>query len=190
MISKERLVNLATPDSHIVELRTSNPKLHIAVKNQGEGIKHLINSVFPPPPIVHYRGRIVIPGVLSAADDILAHRHHVVMPQDPSGYWTYNWIQLRACYITAKVLASSSELSVDVLVSQDNGTTDFKSLFKPKMNPTLPIGFQTAHNVDWAIDQLYQGDLGRVDILAADGSAADVEVLLIGNYNYTENKVK
>jgi hypothetical protein len=189
MVSKARLINLATPDTSISALQTTNPQLHQAIKNLGSASKQLINNSFPPPPSIVYRGQIIIPSTQNIATDILAHRHHIVLPIDSSGYWTYNQINLLACYITAKTVAASSPLSVDILVSQQKGTTAYKSLFQPGFNPTLPVGVVTTHNVQFAINTLFQDDLGRVDILACDSTVADIELILIGNYSVSENQI-
>lgn len=189
MISKTRLVNLSTPDTNISALQTNQPQLYRAIKNLGDANKQLINSTFPAPPGIIYKGQIILPGLQTVGTDVLSHRHHIVLPTDPTGYWTYNQINLTACYITAKVVAASGPLSIDILVSQQKGTTAYKSLFKPGFNPMLPVGVVTTNNVMFAINTLFQDDLGRVDILAADSTVADIEVILVGNYSVTENQI-
>lgn len=178
-----------TPDTNITPIRSSNPQLYQAIKNIGDGSKQLINSIFPPPPIQNYKGRIIIPGTPLAFTDILAHRYHVVLPIDPSGYWTYNSITLTNVYITAKTAPSTTTFSVDILVAKNKGLTAFQSIFKVGFNPMLPVGVTTTHNVEFSINNLYQDDLGRVDILVTDVAVNDIELVLIGNYNYTENSV-
>lgn len=190
LISKTRLINYISPDSDIADMKSSHPRVHVALRSMGDGSKQLINAVFPPPPIVPYRSRIILPGVLAAGNDILAHRYHVVLPQDPSGYWTYQLINLSMCYITAKVMAASTPLSIDIKISQRKGATPFKSIFKPGFNPILPPNIVSTHDTEFAIGQFFQDDLGRVDILAADGTVAGVELVLIGNYQYTQNNIK
>lgn len=189
LISKSRLNNFFTQDSNITPLQTTNPQLHTALKNFSDASKQLVNSVFPPPPIVNYKGRIILPGTQSVATDVLSHRYHVVLPIDPSGYWTYTSITLTNVFITAKTVPLSSPLSIDVLIAKNKGQTAFQSIFKSGANPQLPVNVATTHDVYFAINQLYQDDLGRVDVLAADGTAANIEIVLVGNYNYTENNV-
>jgi len=189
LLSRARLANLATPDSGISSLQTSNPQLFNAIKNLGQSSQQLINSTFPPPPVPNYRGRIIIPGIITVANDILSHRYHVVLPTDPSGYWTYVNINLFYCYITAKVLPITTTLSVDVKISQLHGTSPYKSIFQPGFNPMLPANVATTHNVKFAINVLSQDDLGRVDVLTADGTVAGVELVLVGNYTLQENQV-
>jgi len=186
MISKPGLVNLSTPDTNISALQTSNPQLYQAIKNLGTANQQLINSTFPAPPSIIYKGQIIIPGNPPVATDILSHRHHIVLPTDATGYWNYTQINLTSCYITAKVFPNSSSLSVDILVSQQKGTTAYKSLFKSSMNPILPVGVITTHNVQFAINTLFQDDLGRVDILATDSVVSGIEIILVGNYSVTE----
>lgn len=188
-ISKSRLINLSTPDNNIGALQSSNPTLYRAIKNLGSANQQLINSTFPPPPTIYYKGQIIIPGNPPTGTDILSHRHHVVLPLDSTGYWTYNQINLTDCYITAKVASSTTALSVDILVSQQKGTTAYKSLFQPGFNPMLPVGIITTHNVMFAINTLFQDDLGRVDILATDSDVSDIEIVLVGNYSITENQI-
>jgi hypothetical protein len=188
-VSKARLANLATPDIYIASLRSSNPPLHQAITNLGTASQQLINNTFPSPPSVGYKGRIILPGTWTVSSDVLSHRYHVALPVDPTGYWSFTQINLTNCYITAKILASTGPFSVDVLVSQQKGTTPFKSLFKPGFNPIVPAGVTYTQNVMFAINNLFQDDLGRVDILASDGIAADIEVVLIGNYSLTENQI-
>jgi hypothetical protein len=190
MISKERLVNLSTPDTNISKLQTSDPQTYRAIRNLGDASKQLINSVFPPPPSIVYKGQIILPGIQIVETDVLSHAHHIVLPIDITNYWNYEQINLIATYITAKIAPSTVALSVDILVSQKKGTTAFKSLFKPGFNPILPIGVTTTHNVKFAIDTLFQDDLGRVDVLTTDAVVSNVEIILIGNYSVTENKVK
>jgi hypothetical protein len=189
MISKARLVNLSTPDTNITGLQTTNPQLHQAIKNLGNANQQLINSVFPPPPSTSYKGRIILPGTQTVANDVLSHRYHVVLPIDSTGYWIYDNINITSCYITAKIAPSTSQLSVDIKVSQQKGTTAYKSLFKPGFNPILPIGAVTTNNVMFAINTLYQDDLGRIDILAADSTVSGIELVLVGNYSVTENQI-
>jgi hypothetical protein len=187
--SKQRLVNLATPDTNIAGIKAANPQLHTAIANLGSAAQQVINSTFPPSPTPNYRGRIILPGVLVTSADVLVHPYHVVLPLDPSGYWTFTQINLVACYITCKVQAATSALSIDILVSQKKGTTPYKSLFQPGFNPMLPVGVSTTHNVMFAIGNLFQDDIGRVDVLNADGTSADVELVLVGNYSLTETTV-
>lgn len=189
LLSKARIVNLATPDTNITGLQSTNPQLFQAIKNLGTATKQITNSVFPPPPIQSYRGRIILPGVSVVGNDVLAHPYHVVMPNDPSGYWTYNSLTLTNVYITAKVAPASSALSIDVLIAKNKGQTTAQSIFQSGANPQLPIGVVTTHDVMFAISQLNQDDIGSVNVLVADGTAANIEIVLVGNYNYTENQV-
>ena len=189
LISKSRLVNLFTPDANITQLQSTDNRLHSAIKNIGNGAQQLVNKIFPPPPINNYRGRIILSGVAGVANDVLGHRYHVVLPVDQSGYWVYNSITLTNAYITAKTIPSTSVLSIDVLVAKNKGLTAFQSIFKSGSNPQIPVGVTSTHNVYFAINQLFQDDLGRVDILASDGVAADIEIVLIGFYNYSQNNI-
>lgn len=189
MLSKARLVNSMTPDTYISGIQKSNPQLYQAIKNIGTGSQQLINNVFPPPPTMHYRGRIILPGIAVVANNVLAHAYHVVLPTDPSGYWTYNSITLTGVYITAKTGPTMSALSIDVLVSKGKGLTTAQSIFKSGKNPQIPTGQITTHDVEFAINQLNQDDIGSVNILAADGVAANIEIVLSGYYNYTENQI-
>ena len=189
MLSKARLVNLSTPDINIATLQTTDPQLYRAIKNLGDANQQIINSVFPPPPLIYYKGQIILSGNTPISNDILSHRHHIVLPIDSTGYWAYNNINLLACYITAKVAPTTSQLSVDILVSQQKGTTAYKSLFQPGFNPILPVGVTTTHNIKFAINTLFQDDLGRVDILATDTTVSGIEIVLIGNYSVTENQI-
>jgi hypothetical protein len=189
LLSKQRIVNLATPDTNITALQSTQPQVHQAIKNMGTSIQQLTNSIFPPPPIPHYRGRVILPGVLAVAADVLAHRYHVVLPTDPSGYWTFTQINVTGCYVTLKVPPTTGICSIDVLMSQKKGTTPFKSLFQPGFNPMIPAGVVSTHNVKFAINTFFQDDLGRVDILATDGIANGAEIVLFGNYTAVENIV-
>jgi hypothetical protein len=189
MISKSGLVNLATPDINITHLKSTDPKLYNAVKNLGSANASLINQTFPPQPQNGYRGRIIIPGNPTVANDILSHRYHVVLPTDPTGYWTYTQINLTAVYVTAMTVGTTSTLSLDVKISQQKGTTSYKSLFKPGMNPMLPVGVVSTHDVQFAINTLYQDDLGRVDILATDPAVSNIEIVIVGNYSMVQNEV-
>lgn len=189
LLSKQRIVNLATPDTNITHLQGSDPQLFQAVKNLGTATQQITNSVFPPPPMIHYRGRIILPGVLAVANDVLSHRYHVVLPDDPSGYWNYTQINLTGCTVTLKVVPSSGPVSIDILMSQKKGTTPFKSLFQPGFNPIIPMSVVSTHNVKFAINTLYEDDLGSVNILATDGVANGAEIVLTGTYTTVENTV-
>jgi hypothetical protein len=190
-LSKGRLVNLATPDANIIKLKSTDPQLYNAMKNMGDAHKQVINAVFPPPPTPNYRGRIIIPGPFQTIPklDVLSHSYHVVLPTDPSGYWTFNAISITQCYVTIKVAPVSIPLSVDILMSQQKGTTPFKSLFQPGFNPQIPIGALTTHNVKFAISNLYQDDIGRVDVLTGDSTASNIEIVLIGSYTMEEKTI-
>jgi hypothetical protein len=187
IISKSSLVNLATPDSYIAPLKSTNPQLHQAVKNLGNATQQLINGSFPPQPAPEYQDRVILIGIWTTSTDVLSQRYRVVLPADPSGYWTYSQINLSGAAITCKVNAASSPFSADILVSQLQGTTTYKTLFQPGFNPILPVGVPFTSNVMFAINTLYPNDLIRVDILNGDGVCSDVEIVLVGTYQLVEN---
>jgi hypothetical protein len=189
MISKAKLVNQIKPDSNISELQSTHPKLYRAIKNIGDASQSLINNVFPPTPVVPFEVRFLIEGAgnpAGPANDVLNFHYHVILPVDANKYWKYENINLTACYITAQVLGTTSTYSVDIKVSQQKGTTSFKSLFKPGFNPMLPTGVISTHNVTFAIASLFQDDLLRLDVLATDPIMAGIEIVLIGNYSLSE----
>lgn len=186
MISKARLVNLSNPDTNITHLKTTNPKLYNAIKNIGDANKQLINEVFPVPPQIGYIERFDIPVTSTPNNDILFYRYHVVLPSDPTGYWNYTQINLTACYITCKSLGSTVPTSVDIKVSQQNGTGTYISLFKSGMNPILPPHVRSTHNIQFAVATLFQDDLIRVDVLAVDSTISGMELVLVGNYSMKE----
>lgn len=185
-ISKSRLVNLTNPDQNIQGLQQSNPQLYQALKNQGLGMQQLINNAFPPYPQPLYKARIIIPGTPAVATDILAHKYQVIMPLDPSGYWTFQSITLTNCYITAKVPGTSATTSIDILLNTNGDFMTFKSIFQPGYNPQLPKNTYTTHNVMFAVNTLVQGNIGRVDVLASDPAISGIEIVLIGYYNLQE----
>lgn len=184
--TRKGLINLFTPDALIQGLQVKDQRTYLAIKNIGTGARSLINTIYPSLPVPLYRARIIIPGTPAVANDILAHRYHVVMPQDPSGNWKFNSIILTGCTITAKVLPTTFTFSADIKVCQLHGDTTFKSIFKSGFNPKLPPTFQSTHNVEFAINTLYQDYLGRVDVLVADPSITGIEIVLMGYYNISE----
>jgi hypothetical protein len=187
MISKQRLVNLASPDINIAHLKTSSPKLYNAIKNLGDSSKQLINESFPPPPQTGYIERFRILGTpASNQSNVSLSYNHVIMPIDPTGYWTFTQINLIACYFTCTIVGTGSTTYFDIKVSQQKGTTAWKSLFKFGMSPNLPIGVTSTHNVQFAIGQLFQDDLLRIDTLNVDGTIADFELALVGYYGLDE----
>lgn len=181
IFDKQKMINMATPDTNIADWKNSEPKHWLAIKNLGDVSKNLINSVFPPLPNQAWEQRIILPGTPSAANDVQAAHYHVIMPSDPLLYWTFDHINLTDCYITAKVAPGATPLSVDIKVLQKMGTT-FKSIFQAGFNPILPVGKKTTHNVKFSINSLFQDDIERVDVLVTDGSVSGIEIALIGNY--------
>lgn len=183
-INKEQLVNLSSPDHSIQHVRTSDPRLYQAVSNLGSSVKSIVNNNFPAPPVAMYTGRAILPGVQAVANDILSNRYHVILPVDPTGNWVCKSITLIGCRTTLKIASAVGAFSLDFKVSQKHGTTSFKTLFKSGFNPQIPQTFLTARNVKFAINTLYDDDLIRVDILVADGVAANAESVLFGSYNW------
>lgn len=186
-LNKQTLINQATPDSNISELQSKQPKVFQAIKNLGDVTKTIINTSVPGNPLISFRETFIIPGNPSVANDILSYRYHVILPFDSEGNWTYNSINLTSCFITAKVQGASSPLSIDIKVSQQKGTTAFKSLFKPTFNPKLPPSITFTSNVMFAIGTLFQDDLLRVDVLTTDASVSGISLDLIGSYVISEN---
>lgn len=189
MISGNRLVNLATPDQNIQDLQSSSPRLYQAIKNLGTSSQQLIASTFPKNPQPLYRARIIIPGTPAVATDILAHKYQVILPTDPSGYWTFNSITLTGCTITCKTTGSVNTTSIDILVNTNKDFTTFKSIFQTGFNPMLPVGVYTTHNVMFGINTLSQGNIGRVDVLTSDPDIVGLELVLTGYYNLTQVSV-
>ena len=184
---KQTLINQATPDTNIAGLQTTQPKLYQAIKNLGDASKTIVNTTIPLTPLASFRESFIIPGILTVANDVLTYRYHVILPLDSSNNWTYNSINLIGCYITTKFQGLFGNCSVDIKVSQLKGTTAFKSIFKPGNNLLLPPDTTFSSSVAFAIGSLFQDDLLRVDVLAADGHVNGVAVDLLGSYVVTEN---
>ena len=182
LFSKQKLINMASPDANIHDLQTLYPKAYRAIKNLGDSSKILINLALPPFPAPNFAARFVLVGNPSVANDVLTYRYHVILPDDSNDNWNYTRIDLSSCYITAKVQGATNPLSVDIKVSQNKGNAAFISLFKTGFNPILPKLTTSAHNVDFQVGSLFDDDLLRVDVLATDGTVSDISLDLIGNY--------
>ncbi len=182
IISKKKLINMATPDANIHDLQSSEPKLYRAFKNLGDAGRIIISTTFPPRPTIGFIERFVLPGNPSVANDVLDHRYHVAFPSDVQSLWNYTRIDLDSCIITAKVQGTASTLSIDIKVSQNKGRATFTSLFKSGLNPMLPKLTDFVNNAVFAIGSLYQDDLLRVDVLTTDTVVSGVELVLTGNY--------
>lgn len=185
-LTKQGIINHLSPDLDISHLQTTQPRLYRAIKNIGDANKNLINSIYPPLPIQSFRKTFYIEGSPFVIDDILTYRYHVILPTDPAGNWNFKSINLISCVITTKIQGASDPLSIDIKVSQQKGTTAFKSLFQPGFNPILQPGFTFANNVKFAINSLLQDDLLRVDVLSTDLSIAGISIDLVGNYVISE----
>jgi hypothetical protein len=185
-LNKQNLINQATPDTNITAVKSSSPKLYQAIKNLGDASQTIINLTLPLTPLISFRERFILTGNPSVANDVLSYRYHVILPFDSNNNWTYNSINLTGCYITAKILGTSSNLSVDIKVKQQLGTV-FKSLFKPGFNPILPYNVVFTTNIMFAINSLFQDDLLRIDVLSTDSVVSGISLDLIGNYVVTEN---
>jgi len=83
-----------------------------------------------------------------------------------------------------KIPSASGDFVADILISQSHATTTFKTLFQDGSNPTIPQSVNSTHNVKFAINTLYQDDEIRFDVITADGTAAGLEILLSGSYNW------
>lgn len=180
-VNKQRLINLAQPDSNISHLQKSDIKLFTALKNIGGSLQELINEIFPISIDIPFEWRIGLGNPL-VGNDVLPYHYHVVIPSDLAIDLNFSQIQLSKCYITAKVAPATVILSIDIKVKHQVGTGIFGSIFKNTFNIQLPIGKTTAHNVKFAINSLFQDDLLRLDVLTADSTVSDVELVLSGSY--------
>ena len=184
---KQTLINQATPDTNIAGLQSMQPKLYQAIKNLGDVSKTIINTAIPSTPLISFRETFILSGNPSVANDVLTSWYHVIMPFDVNNNWTYNSINLTGCYITARVFGLFSNLSIDIKVSQQNGTATFKSLFKLGNNPILVPGVHFSNSVAFAIGSLFQDDILRVDVLATNSHISGISLDLVGSYVVTEN---
>lgn len=183
-LNTARLVSLATPDSNITHIQQSDPRLFNAIKNLSLATQQVINNNFPAAPIAVNEGSIIVPGIIAVASNVLSHNHTIVLPTDPTGNWVCSSITLVGVTSTLVVAPATSDLIMDITVSQIHNTTPYKTLFQISSTPTIPIGFFTAHNVKFAINTLYAGDVCQVPCLQADGTAAGLEMRVLGYYNW------
>lgn len=183
-IDKDQLTNLAKPDYQITHLRGTDNKLHSALTNIGSAIQSIIQNNFPAPPTTPVTYTISLPLIQVVADDILDNPHRVVLPTDPTGNWVCNSVTLTGCLTTLKIPSASGPFVMDILVKQNHLSTDIKSLFQTGFSPTVPEGFEDAHNVKFAINTLYNYDKFFVNVTSADGTASGVDCLLLGYYNW------
>jgi len=126
--------------------------------------------------------RLDIPGVMVVANDVLLSRYQVRLPLDEDNNLLAQKLQLQYLSISAKIPPNASSFIFDILVSNDLGVT-FKSLFPPTnaLKPFLPVNLAFMKYSAFAIDQLFDGDFLRVDILQADGVVSGVQLYLLGN---------
>lgn len=125
--------------------------------------------------------RFELPGVQVVANDILPVRYTIRLPRDPSNNVVVSQIQLQLISISAKVAAVGADFIMDCLVSVDKGAT-FKSLFGSVTanKPTLPKGLFLIKNSFFTIDQLFDENMLRIDVLQADGTVDGIEFILMG----------
>jgi hypothetical protein len=125
--------------------------------------------------------RFELPGVQIVANDVLSVRYTIRLPRGQSNNIIVQYLQLQLISISAKVAATGSDFIMDCLVSKDKGTT-FKSLFGPdnSTKPTLPKTLTLIKNSFFSIDQLFDEDMLRIDVIAADGVIDGVEFMLMG----------
>jgi hypothetical protein len=72
ILSKQKLINLATPDANISDLQKSNPKLYRSIKNIGDAEQILINLSLPPPPSKQFIERFYLVNSVSGTYSIVA----------------------------------------------------------------------------------------------------------------------
>jgi len=189
-LNTARLVSLATPDSNITHIQQSDPRLFNAIKNLSLATQQIINNNFPAAPIAVNEGSIIVPGIIAVASNVLSHNHTIVLPTDPTGNWVCSSITLVGVTSTLVVAPASASLIMDITVSQIHGTTPYKTIFQLGGSPTVPIGIFTTHNVMFAINTLYDGDVCQVPCRQADAVASGLEMRVMGYYNWVNQTEK
>ncbi len=124
-------------------------------------------------------GRIILPGIQTIANDVLANRYHVRLPRDSAGVLLATSVVLQNFTITAKVKPTGA-YTMALNYSKNLGVS-----FQP-LNMTQLILPATQENIvllpTWAsvLKDDYQIS---VDIKAADGTVSGIEGLLQGFYS-------
>lgn len=125
--------------------------------------------------------RVIIPGALSVANDVLVNRFNVEITVNGIPDFTKK-IVLDFCSATVKVSPSSGDTEVDLLRSQDFTTQSsptWTSIFgenKIKIAQGETFGIQP----NFAITELFNRDVFRADVLTT-GSASGFNAVLIGH---------
>lgn len=124
---------------------------------------------------IPYFARIINPGVQVTGAKLLAHNYRVGLP---TGFTSFVIQQVRSTLITA---SASGSFVADILLKR--GANPFASIFKSGQTPTIPVGDTTSDGVEFAINTFFLEDLLQFSVLTADGTAAGLEIYLIGVYN-------
>jgi hypothetical protein len=185
-LSQSGLANSIDPDVNITGLTKRDPNLHRAISNLAKGTKLLIGATFPPLPTGIFEKRIISGGVQAVGTDQLVHQVTIILPTDPLGYYQCESVTLNSCTTTLKTASASGSFVSDILIRKNHGTSPFTSIFRPNARPTVPQGKFTSGAGHFAINTVNNYDQFRWDVITADGTAADVELVLIGFYNWTQ----
>lgn len=115
--------------------------------------------------------RFVYPGVVATGSDVAVNHYALDIPSG-SKFIIEDW------QLTNKVKGAAT---VDVLKSTDAGAT-WVSIFasSPPTYPTITSSDKTKDGTSFVTNYAERADLVRVDILAADGTAAGLELVLRG----------
>lgn len=126
--------------------------------------------------------RLWLMGALAAGTDVLGTRYTVLTPKSNSNTSIYRTLQLKYWVLSCKVAPAGAEAIIDIQVSNDKGVT-FKPMFgidTAKM-PTIFDSQYLGRGTFFAIDQLFDSDMLRIDVTQASG-VEGVEVVLVGRW--------
>jgi hypothetical protein len=180
VVDNTQLHNLANIESKILPLKPAQPSLYLALHNLANVINTLIDSCFPTAPAPLFMESFFIPVPTTGVVPIA---FQFKMPL--SSNWTFNNLTLNQINATLSAAPTGSDVKVDIKVSQNKGTTAFKTILKTPID--IPVGLTTVKMVKFSIDTFSDGDLLEFDVTQIDSSSTGIGLTLYlqGSYNIT-----
>jgi len=180
VVDRAILHNLANIENIILGMKQKDPKLYLAIHNLANVINTLIDYSVPDRNILPFIEQFYIP---APATGVIPIAYKFKMPL--SAAWIFNSVTLLQVIAIVNANVSGSDIKVDCLVSQNQGTTAFKSILKSPVD--IPVGLSTSKEVKFSIDTFSDGDLLEFDVTQIDSGATGIGLQLFvqGVYNVT-----
>lgn len=173
-------LNLDELGSQLQDLKQANPRLW-----------QVITSLRTLPMPQAFYAEIILPGAQVAGQDVLDNPVILRLPQDMYNVWNYNSVLLQDVSIACKVMPTTQDYIVDILITRDlrkHWTSIFKSTSKLPRIQVNGNFWTVIDNSDLSTTELLDGDEFRIDVIQADASVANVGLLIRGNANIQRNR--